>query len=70
MGVATADHVIAFCSGPVVRGEEQSLVLDSVVYGDEGRYECTAYNHIGDRKHSARSRSVQVISQTGFLKQN
>jgi len=46
--------------GPVVRGEEPSLVLDSVVYEDEGSYECTAYNYIGDKKHSTRSRPIQV----------
>ncbi len=43
-----------------MRGEEPSLVLDSVVYEDEGGYECTAYNYIGDKKHSTKSRPIQV----------
>ena len=59
--------MIVLTPGLIVRGEERDLVIDRLVYDDEGSYECRAVNKISRQAQETRSNLIQVIPSPPFF---
>ena len=53
-------NVHFFGLGVELRGEGRDLVLDRLVYSDEGRYECRARNSISGHMFETKSKTIEV----------
>ena len=61
----TAVHV-----GPVQRGDSADLVIDRLMYEDEGNYECRAANSVNKELLETKSKLIEVISNVNLSLSN